>query len=582
MGFFLNSFVFNPVVSNIPCNNLILVAEYLFQDNLQSTDNSLPNLINVNPLGTNNFKTSTLFGVTRQIFEFNGNTSFAQNAGLTLNTSLTNLSSDDYTIELVFRFFGSSGWRKITDHQNRISDSGFYISPSSQFQIYPVVSGPSTFIANQWYHVFLSNYTKNGINLVKLYNNNNLEFDVPTSQLNLNNSNNPNKLLHFFLDDSAVSGEYSSGQVALIRVYNHAACDTSKLPSLQLNSIIPPTYSITPSSLSVNENSSVTFTVSTTFVPNGTILYWTTQQISGIINSADFTDGLLNGTTTINNNIGSIITRTLTNDTTTEGTESFAIQLRTGSLSGPIVAVSDTVTINDTSTSGGVNSATARGLVGWDYGNGRVATVSNVAGIEDLNDPYYALLIKNTCSWLTRRGQPGYPTTPNILILTSGNTTYNTQLKNTLENPLWFNATISTTPWYNFTGTDINSYDLVLLTGNYNWNSGSNIPSSGQTAIVNFVNNGGALFTFEWMIWRLAVSSAQHTIIDPIIPVVVSSSYNNRSKLRFKKITEETTINNGIPDEFQWEPVGNIAGTETDIIAVKPGAITFYDSIPAV
>jgi hypothetical protein len=109
-----------------------------------------------------------------------------------------------------------------------------------------------------------------------------------------------------------------------------------------------PTYSIVPNVTSVNEGSSVTFTVTTTDVANGTILYWSTQQISGTININDFTDFAISGSFTINNNTASIV-RGIRADLTTEGAESFALQIRTGSISGIVRATSSTVTINDTS-----------------------------------------------------------------------------------------------------------------------------------------------------------------------------------------------------------------------------------------
>ena len=111
---------------------------------------------------------------------------------------------------------------------------------------------------------------------------------------------------------------------------------------------VAPTYSISPNISSVNEGSSVTFTITTTGVANGTILYWSTQTISGTINTSDFNDGLTSNSVTISSNSASV-TRTLSNDTTTEGSESFRLQLRTGSVSGTVVATSSTVTINDTS-----------------------------------------------------------------------------------------------------------------------------------------------------------------------------------------------------------------------------------------
>lgn len=115
----------------------------------------------------------------------------------------------------------------------------------------------------------------------------------------------------------------------------------------RLGSLLP-TYSVTPSTSSVNEGSSVTFTVTTTNVPSGTTLYWSTNTVSGTVNSSDFNDAATTGSFTITNNTGSVV-RTLANDATTEGSESFQLQIRTDSVSGTIVATSSTVTIGDTS-----------------------------------------------------------------------------------------------------------------------------------------------------------------------------------------------------------------------------------------
>jgi len=109
----------------------------------------------------------------------------------------------------------------------------------------------------------------------------------------------------------------------------------------------PITYSITSNVSSVNEGNTVGFTVSTSNVPNGTVLYWTTV---GNVSSGDFSDSVTSGNVTITNGSASI-TRTLTSDTTTEGVEYFDLALRTGSISGTIVATSGNVTVNDTSIS---------------------------------------------------------------------------------------------------------------------------------------------------------------------------------------------------------------------------------------
>lgn len=108
-----------------------------------------------------------------------------------------------------------------------------------------------------------------------------------------------------------------------------------------------PTYSITnPSSNVINEGSSGTFTVNTTNVANGTVLYWTISNLT--TTNADF--GATQGTVTINNNTGSFSVSPVA-DATTEGQESFIVRLRTGSYTGTIVASGGSgTTVGDTST----------------------------------------------------------------------------------------------------------------------------------------------------------------------------------------------------------------------------------------
>ena len=107
--------------------------------------------------------------------------------------------------------------------------------------------------------------------------------------------------------------------------------DTSTTPA--------PTYSVTAPA-SIDEGSAGTMNVSTTNVSNGTTLYWTVTP------SGDF--GTSSGSFSISSNAGSF-TVTPTADSTTEGSETGTIEIRTGSTSGTIVAT-DTFTINDTST----------------------------------------------------------------------------------------------------------------------------------------------------------------------------------------------------------------------------------------
>jgi hypothetical protein len=108
---------------------------------------------------------------------------------------------------------------------------------------------------------------------------------------------------------------------------------------------ITTSYAISPSITSVNEGSSVTYTITTTGIGSGT-LYWSN---SGTTTGSDFTDGQNNGSVTITGDSGTIV-RTLSSDLTTEGLETIILNLRTGSIGGPIVKTASTVTVTDSST----------------------------------------------------------------------------------------------------------------------------------------------------------------------------------------------------------------------------------------
>ena len=142
-----------------------------------------------------------------------------------------------------------------------------------------------------------------------------------------------------------------------LRLYTDAArsnfVDSTGVVTIIDNSVgvVPapsPTYAITRSTTSINEGGTVTFTVTTSNVPN-TTLYWTTTGAG--LTTGDFTDGSLSGTVSITNGTGTF-TRTARADSNTEGTEVFGIQLRTGSINGTVVLTSgpDLATpISDTS-----------------------------------------------------------------------------------------------------------------------------------------------------------------------------------------------------------------------------------------
>lgn len=119
---------------------------------------------------------------------------------------------------------------------------------------------------------------------------------------------------------------------------------TSILKILAAAAARPITYTFSSVPTTINENNAGTFNVTTTNFPSGGTLYWTINNIT--TTNADF--NATSGSFTITNDAGSF-TITPTADVTTEGSEIFTVSLRTGSISGTIVATSQSVTVGDTS-----------------------------------------------------------------------------------------------------------------------------------------------------------------------------------------------------------------------------------------
>jgi hypothetical protein len=104
-------------------------------------------------------------------------------------------------------------------------------------------------------------------------------------------------------------------------------------------------YSISPNASAVNEGDTITYTITTIGVADGTTLYWTN---SGTTAGVDFTGDTNSGSFAISSGSGTF-TRTLKNDNLLEGTETVVVDIRTGSTSGSIVATSGAVSVADTS-----------------------------------------------------------------------------------------------------------------------------------------------------------------------------------------------------------------------------------------
>jgi alpha-tubulin suppressor-like RCC1 family protein len=97
----------------------------------------------------------------------------------------------------------------------------------------------------------------------------------------------------------------------------------------------------------LNEGQTVQYTVVTTRVADGTVLYWKT---TGNTTNSDIVGGNT-GSITITNNQATFNV-SLINDVLTDGTKELSISISTGSQSGPtVVSTANPITINDTSLS---------------------------------------------------------------------------------------------------------------------------------------------------------------------------------------------------------------------------------------
>ena len=155
-------------------------------------------------------------------------------------------------------------------------------------------------------------------------------------------------------------------------------------PGINVTVPLPEPSSVITSSSSVNEGSTITFTSTSTGVPNGT-LYWT--RYGGAANDADFS--AVNGSFTVTNGVGTF-TVTPVADHLTEGTELFSVVVRTGSITGPIIGTSAGKQILDTSLSPTYTLSTVDDVTSIDEGEELIFNVTTT-DVDDGTTLYWAI-----------------------------------------------------------------------------------------------------------------------------------------------------------------------------------------------
>lgn len=234
-----------------------------------------------------------------------------------------------------------------------------------------------------------------------------------------------------------------------------------------------PSYTILPSSTLVNEGSTVTFTVTTTAIPDNTTLYYTT---TGTAEAADFSDNTLTGSVVINNNTATI-TKTIVNDFTVgEGAETFALQLRETSVSGTIVATSSTVSITDSSVA---TFTTALSTTSINEGQSVTVTV-NTTGIPN----------GSTLFFTTSNTTDVTPTNGSFTINNNTGSFSITASEDLLvESAETFSVSIRTV---SITGSVVNTTSNITIanTTTFAISSNTNLPAEGDTVALTVTTTG--------------------------------------------------------------------------------------------
>ena len=185
-----------------------LTADFGFEGSLASSVGGVPDLTEVGYVAAG-YADEAVLGQTRPVLTFN---SFS---GLSLAPTGRVIESDEYTIELLFRFDRIDGWRKIVDFNQGSEDCGLYFL-NGRLDFFPIALAVGAPIdADSYVHVVL---TRDASGTVAGYVNGSRQFSLhDADELAVVDANDT---LLFFRDDSTTRTEYSSGAVAQIKLYD--------------------------------------------------------------------------------------------------------------------------------------------------------------------------------------------------------------------------------------------------------------------------------------------------------------------------------------------------------------------------
>ncbi len=183
-------------------------ADYYFQGSLESSLGTAPDLVEVEK-GSSVFTVDGRTGVT--VLRFAGG------RGLALAPTTRAIRSSGYSIEILFRFDLLAGYRKVIDFKNGSSDDGLYLLDGC-LNFFPKEQVALTRIGSDSYVQIV--LTRDAADRV-------VGYVDGVRQFAFNDRGGLAKVggsdsLRFFVDDVTTTGEWSSGAVSQIRLFDQA------------------------------------------------------------------------------------------------------------------------------------------------------------------------------------------------------------------------------------------------------------------------------------------------------------------------------------------------------------------------
>jgi type 1 glutamine amidotransferase len=141
-----------------------------------------------------------------------------------------------------------------------------------------------------------------------------------------------------------------------------------------------------------------------------------------------------------------------------------------------------------------------------------------------------------------------------ILLISSGDASNDAAIESVLQSA---GDTVTVGPTYStFTGSGLSGYNAVFLNPNAGDWTTSDMPVSGQQALLNYVDQGGGLVTSA-MVFALAnPDSKEFQTLVPALPAVAPGAETSNSPITFTSLTSNSTINAGLPSTFSFPAAG--------------------------